>query len=353
MFLMYPKLAFDQSATRSSQQPKLCQQDVDAKRKTDQALKALLDDGTVKVWVANLKQAIKRLERLVDNAGAESRPPDIIAIQDPPSMISFKGCRNYVQWCLAADGTEFTSEDNPRSGKHVPQYSGKLRNLARNPPTTAPRSPIKVAFLMHKSVTNFKVVEAKGKNKDLLATLFLQTSTGTIAIHNFYNHRLSLDIEDLVEQCQDLRITHVLVGDSNLHHKLWAGPTLRKGDAKAKMLVHLTRSVDLVCLNKPGDFTYSRGNGAGGKYTSVVDLTFVSRAIADRATHRILKHAKGFKCDHRISETILDINSSVRSAVAIFGVRPLDQSSTIWLRQDCRRWMFTSRRRARCHANDH
>jgi hypothetical protein len=40
----------------------------------------------------------------------------------------------------------------------------------------------------------------------------------------------------------------------------------------------------------------------------VVDLTFVSRAIADRATHRILKHAKGSKSDHRISETILDIN---------------------------------------------
>jgi hypothetical protein len=263
-----------------------------------------LDDANCKLESINLKQCPDRLDSLLSHVGKLQRPPDIIAIQDPPKKPKPSGsCGAYVLWCVATDGKEFTSEDNPSSFNYAAPYS-RPKN-SKEEPKTAARSPIKVAFLIHKSVMGYKIVPATGKNKGLMATLFLQHAAGTLAIHNFYNHQLSLDIEEFVSSCEDGRFAHVWVGDLNLHHYLWTGPKGPRPERDANLFVAQALAAGMTCLNN-GDTTYSRGKQTEGKYTSVVDVTFVSDSIAAKSTHRIIPKVPGFESDHRISELIIE-----------------------------------------------
>ncbi|EAT76579.2 hypothetical protein SNOG_16000 [Parastagonospora nodorum SN15] len=165
----------------------------------------------------------------------------------------------------------------------------------------------KVAFCIHKTLKNYTIIQAQGKNRGLLVTLFLTTEHGNIAIHNLYNYERAADIDELIEACRDKTYAHIIIGDFNLRHKDWEGPTCRNPHPEANTLVQKAGAIGMTCVNKPGHFTYSRGEfkTPGNEYKSVIDLAFVSTLLVGHASHDVLDGV--FDSDHRPIRVTLDL----------------------------------------------
>ncbi|KAH6015937.1 hypothetical protein HBI07_073830 [Parastagonospora nodorum] len=261
-----------------------------------------LDDFHCIIVSSNLKRCSDRLNKLLERTKSERRPPDIIAIQDPPAYFPFKECGNYIQWWSTADGSELTCKENPSRVRYVQPYGRK---------TSGPGEDLvpleKVAFCIHKTLKNYTIIQAQGKNRGLLATLFLTTEHGNIAIHNLYNYERAADIDELIEACRDKTYAHIIIGDFNLRHKDWEGPTCRNPHPEANTLVQKAGAIGMTCVNKPGHFTYSRGEfkTPGNEYKSVIDLAFVSTLLVGHASHDVLDGV--FDSDHRPIRVTLDL----------------------------------------------
>ena len=296
-----------------------------------------LEDGRpCLIWSINLKQAHERLANLVRFTDLLPRRPDVIAIQDPPPRLPYAYVGDYWQSWSAADGSEITPEDDPNLPRYVPPYPSRKKPQPADPepqiasptadpepqtasPTAAPKSkkrsakPLtKVAFLIHKNIlpAQYRIVEADGKNKGNVATLYLATEQETIAIHNVYNHEYTLDIEELMEGVADRSFVQLMVGDYNLHDREWDGELWKGSDPEGQgaLLLSETMQNALKLLNTPGVPTYSRGEEETGKYLSVLDLAFVTETITDRVEHEILRNVWGFTSDHRITQVSIDLN---------------------------------------------
>jgi len=262
-----------------------------------------LDDFQCIIVSSNLKNNAARLNRILADTRTERRPPDIIAIQDPPQFLPFKECGDYIQWYRTADDTELTCKENPNRVPYVQPYGRKICG-----PKKQESKPLgKVAFCIHKTLKNYTIVQAQGKNRGLVATLFLSSKHGNIAIHNLYNHERAADIEELLESCRDKTYVHIIVGDFNLRHKDWEGPTCKNPHPEANTLVQKAGAIGMVCVNKPGHFTYSRGQFStpGSEHKSVIDLAFVSTLLVDHVSYDVLDHV--FDSDHRPIRVTLDL----------------------------------------------
>ncbi|KAB5577871.1 hypothetical protein GE09DRAFT_1087641 [Coniochaeta sp. 2T2.1] len=66
----------------------------------------------------------------------------------------------------------------------------------------------------------------------------------------------------------------MFMGDLNLHHSLWGGATVRRGDASGNALAKWSADKSMTCLNKPGQVTYSR-SADDTTNSSTIDLTFL------------------------------------------------------------------------------
>lgn len=174
-----------------------------------------LADGQCIAWSANLKKAPERLDRLLAYVRTLERLPGIIAIQDPPIRVAFKSCAPFRHWCRAVDEEELKSEDNPTEFPYKPPYS-------RDPLPTkqTSRDLAKIAFLVHFSLSDWRVVEPDGRNRGIYATIILDTPGGTIACHNIYNHEDNVCVDELLETCHSTTEIYILLGDFNLHHQL-------------------------------------------------------------------------------------------------------------------------------------
>ena len=278
----------------------------------NEALKVcILDDEQCIIWSVNVKQAPVRLEALSKHIATLSRPPDIIAIQDPPRKFAYMSFGVYGHWYRAADDENgqpetLTRDNDPSLFPYRVPYSRKP------PEEKVVKDLCKVAFLVHKSLKGCRVTEPNGDNRGIVATLHVPLVDGyTIAIHNVYNHEKRLDVASLCRPMLSASKAHVLVGDFNLHHPLWAGDDLpnSKIEAKARVLVSHMYEADMRCLNN-GNITYRNSEESRDQRTSVLDLVFLKNVLLDsgQVGYKLLENVLGYESDHIPSSLAINLD---------------------------------------------
>ncbi|EED18994.1 reverse transcriptase, putative [Talaromyces stipitatus ATCC 10500] len=149
--------------------------------------------------------------------------------------------------------------------------------------------------------------EVQYHNRDL-STLTLHTAAhGTIHIHNVYNPGVNSNEESVISALQTAmapRAQHIVLGDFNRHHPLWAGPRYRHVDEEATELINLMDEHGLEQLLPPGTITYERVNAK-----STIDLVWASHNLANRVVSCDTKPEWWYGADHVPISTQFDLTA--------------------------------------------
>ncbi|KAK1708356.1 hypothetical protein BDP67DRAFT_146891 [Colletotrichum lupini] len=221
---------------------------------------------------------------LVDHIPHVNPPPDVVAIQDPPSEFAWKPCPGYNIEYLPA--RELLEKDNPK--------------------TIEDPVPVKlVGFYVTQSIdlSDWRIDWREHDNDrySSVASLFLNTSCGEITIHNVYNNKQSISMSKLLIE-SDHPVTGesaILVGDFNLHHPGWGGDGVAQVEKDAEILHQATSMAGMRCLLPPGLRSYSRSATDSGDSSTTIDLAFAGQRLESRAHPTRALSVPGFDSDHR------------------------------------------------------
>ena len=141
------------------------------------------------------------------------------------------------------------------------------------------------------------------------ATLTLRKSLGTTAtaegeeqeikIHNIYNPppgSYSSRQEGTLEHTRRMLDTsgpQILLGDFNLHHPLWTGPTRPTQHNAADTLIEITEQNGMELMLPQGTITWERGASR-----STIDLVFACETLAPRLLHCKVRRELDQSSDH-------------------------------------------------------
>lgn len=160
--------------------------------------------------------------------------PHIIAIRDPPTVLTTTRLHGYNPWYSWTN-----LERGPDAGVDCigsPREGRLGRTDATNPTEDAsihgskPDQIAHVAFYVDSSIPtrNWKIRQPEASpNKGKVATLKLTTASTTLAIHNVYNWLETVNISDLLGMINESEDS-ILLGDFNLHHPDWSGNSQKK-----------------------------------------------------------------------------------------------------------------------------
>ncbi|KAJ5151525.1 uncharacterized protein N7482_010777 [Penicillium canariense] len=126
-------------------------------------------------------------------------------------------------------------------------------------------------------------------------------------VHNIYRHDTNKEqLQRLYSEiAKRPEAEHVVVGDFNLHHPLWGGPSVRKTEQEAHILVDsILPDLSLTYVGEPGKPTWQQG-----PLKSVIDLTFVSSSLLDCLTTCEIANDVDSQSDHLPIRTVLDITT--------------------------------------------
>lgn len=288
-------------------------------------IKAFDDDQSI-ARNFNLKNSRARLAQFYKSIEGLPRPPDVVCIQDPPLEFAYAHKRKYK-----ISGYErFYTVEGKQEELHITkrtlgpedcperrEYRGKNeRRVVEHRQSGDQAGPLdredksirlgKVAFLIHSSVAKWWIEIGEGGNETLAARLFLETATHTIIYHNAYNHLNKLN---WISFFDGVKSGHFYVNcfmmDSNLWHPDWSVVSDgRTPTPEAEKFVQLLRDHEMVCINTPGQITFSRTDPTSNPDTdqSVIDLICVSE---EHAPHAVFKILDTFNSDHRVLEVTL------------------------------------------------
>jgi Endonuclease-reverse transcriptase len=109
-----------------------------------------------------------------------------------------------------------------------------------------------------------------------------------INVHNIYSppptsHTDNNTLNSLVVLAQALRIPgeHVVIGDFNLHHPLWGGPTYPHQHSVAESLIQTMRDADIKLALPQGTITREAMRGRTIEQTTI-DLVWLSASLLPR-----------------------------------------------------------------------
>lgn len=131
--------------------------------------------------------------------------------------------------------------------------------------------------------------------------------TREIKLHNIYNP------DQRVENRQSIlprlrkvldsnrQIEQIVVGDFNLHHEMWGGPDISRGEAEAEDLIELMEDYNLTNTLAPGTITYEEGGRQ-----ATIDLCLVSLGLVDRVIRSGVDRSLDHDSDHLPITTFLD-----------------------------------------------
>ncbi|KAI3549326.1 zinc knuckle [Colletotrichum filicis] len=232
----------------------------------------------------NLKRSSARMVYLVDHIPHMNPPPDVVAIQDPPSEFAWKSCPGYNIEYLPA--RELLEKDNPK--------------------TIEDPVPVKLAgFYVTQSIdpSDWRIDwrEHDNDHYSSVASLFLNTSCGEITLHNVYNNKQSISMSKLLID-SDHSVTGesaILVGEFSLHHPGWGGDGVAQVEKDAEILHQATSMAGMRCLLPPGLRTYSRPATDSGDFSTTIDLAFAGQRLESRAHPTRALSVPGFDSDHR------------------------------------------------------
>lgn len=176
-----------------------------------------------------------------------------------------------------------------------------------------PDLPARVCFYINARI-KAESWEVKFLSTDV-ATLTLQTRcTGeplTIQVHNVYNPSpTSYSSTDSASNMAHVRNAisapgqHILLGDFNLHHPYWSGPTRVTQHAAADELIDLTCEFGLDLTLPTGRTTWEARNS-----TSTIDLVFMSEVLRDRLEFCDTRPELGQSSDHIPVGTTIGLES--------------------------------------------
>lgn len=141
-----------------------------------------------------------------------------------------------------------------------------------------PTKPItfsRVFFYVHRSIApqSWRVDYHDGLNKNLSARLFTRTTAGELAIHSVHNlntETQKVEVESLGKLMGNPKLSHIVVGDFNLHHKSWAGELLKPKQAsqKAKELKNVMDVAGMKLVTQKGTKTYTRSGANAPEHSS-------------------------------------------------------------------------------------
>lgn len=264
-------------------------------------------------YQANVKNSRGRVNDLLSHARGVSRPPDIIAIQDPPDALPFMSTEPYVKWYeperpLTEDDSPWCRAEAKKASKKAKRDDDTDKEGFQQPAEEdQPQFLLhRVCFLVHESIppTSWRV-EVHDSNAKMAATLSIKMSTGQLDIHNVYNNKPHFDVAELLGRVAASR-NSLLVGDFNLHHVLWNGTGTWGDVPKANELAEGLQGAGMECLTRPGTITFSRSMNTDSQ-SSTIDLTFTNEHFADRGAECRVVNIERFASDHRVIETILDM----------------------------------------------
>jgi len=129
-----------------------------------------------------------------------------------------------------------------------------------------------------------------------------------VNVHNVYNSGPNLNTrgtQTLVKLKEALRAQgeHIVVGDFNLHHPLWAGEDYHHQHAEADELIEIVEENSLQLLLPPGTITY-RARAA----ESTLNLVFVSQSLKSTQIMCHVAPEMNNDSDHLPVRTVLDVN---------------------------------------------
>ncbi|CAG9978303.1 unnamed protein product [Clonostachys byssicola] len=247
---------------------------------------------TLDILQLNVKDSMKRLLDLKRALSEElsDQPPQIIAVQDVPKGFPFMPMPGYHLHYHASRA--LTEDDNPDAAKTI---------AVKDKPKPRSKWQLdRVAFYVHESIPleDWGVTYHTEKSKGLVATLFLNTTSGAVNIHNVYNQHKQLDMDHLFSYCKICR-SDILLGDFNLHHPTWGGDGLRVVEEQARDLHSLADAYLMNCKTPRGATTYSRSTSTD-QYCSTIDLTFVGGNIDSLfKSCQVIDDLAAFASDHR------------------------------------------------------
>ena len=141
----------------------------------------------------------------------------------------------------------------------------------------------RVCFFVSKTLDPAKWA-IKHHTKDL-STLTLHTRIGPIHIHNAYNPSPATGQPSVMGSLHNALAEypnrkHMVVGDFNLHHPMWARPDYNHRHEEADDLIRIAEDHGLELLTPPGTITYEKHTGRGTHQTTI-DLTWATAEVTD------------------------------------------------------------------------
>ena len=141
----------------------------------------------------------------------------------------------------------------------------------------------RVCFFVSKALDPKKWA-IKHHTKDL-STLTLHTKIGPIHIHNAYNPSPATGQPSVIGALHNALAEypnqkHVVVGDFNLHHPMWARPDYDHRHEEADDLIRVAEDHGLELLTPPGTITYEKHTGRGSQQTTI-DLAWATAEVTD------------------------------------------------------------------------
>ena len=174
-----------------------------------------------------------------------------------------------------------------------------------------PNQLTKTAFLISKEIKSSEWHWTH--HNENLSSIRLTLREGTLRIINVYNpspatrssHTPSqiANTSEVVGQAIQEESEILLVGDFNLHHPEWGGPTAST-DAHSTRLIQLINRANLTLLLPPGEITWERN-----EHRTTIDLAFGSTSIAQRLLRCEAKPGWGMQKDHHPVVVQLDLQT--------------------------------------------
>ena len=172
----------------------------------------------------------------------------------------------------------------------------------------------RVCFFVNKRIPQGDVCYNFSTRDLCTMTIKQSTSEGTqeLAIHNVYNEPVTapppvfpylreLLGERTLDNPPTTNVSHIILGDMNIHHPQWGGNHILP-DLRADFLLDLIDEFQLTQQLKPGTITWQQGD-----MRSTVDLVFTSENLDGRVTRCGVCHDLDHDSDHFPIETVLDI----------------------------------------------
>jgi hypothetical protein len=165
-----------------------------------------------------------------------------------------------------------------------------------------------------------------------LSTLEITTISPTVEaatkiyIHNVYNPPKSSDhrtsclpyLRTVLSAYQEEE--QIILGDFNLHHKLWGGLTVRESDPESDDLIDIIEEYRLSSLLPADTVTYDNKDAQ-----SCIDLCYGTQDLANRVVKCGVDDEMDHNSDHLPITTILDLRTIQRKQVKTRDWSSIDQ----------------------------